>query len=178
MISISDTYQLDNLLSDSIKLLKSTALLTESESIASLDINMLLSCQKNEILFDCDYKIGFFENENGDVFYDYKIEARTLNDTFSLKSTVIVNSSEIIQIDIYGRLFNSEDFIMFPDLYNKVKLVTKTYDIFVFTCKKGEIISLVFHPFFPRIEVFFQNQTLSDFFSQYDTQYHLYRTIK
>ena len=161
-----------------IKSWKSTGLLTQSDSIASLDINMLLSCQKNEIIFDCDYKIGFFESENGDVFYDYKIESNNLKKPSLPKSSVNINSSEIMQIDIYGRLFNPKDFVRFPDLYNKVKDVTKTFDIFVFKCKKGETISLVFHPFFPRIEVFFQNRTLSDFFNQFDKEYNLYRTIK
>jgi hypothetical protein len=178
MISIVDTSILENLLGDRINFLSSTNLDVTSDSVKSLEMNIIISAQRNEILFNCDYKIGFFENEDGDVFYDYKIKSASLLHRSSFKSKVTTVTSEILQIDIYGRQFNAKDFISYPSLYKKIKSVTDTDDIFVLRCKNGETISLVYHPYFPSIVVFFKKSTLNDFFLEYKNNYHLHRTLK
>jgi hypothetical protein len=178
MISIVDTSLLENLLGDRFICLSSTSLTETPDSLKSLEMNMIVSGHRNEILFDCDYKIGFFENEEGDVFYDYKIKSASLLNRSLFKSKVTAETSEISQIDIYGRQFNAKDFISYPRLYKKVKSVSDTDDIFVLRCKNGETISLVFHPYFPSIEVFFKKSTLDDFFLEYKNIYHLHRTLK
>src|SRR5574337_568266 len=102
MISLTDTSVFKNMLGDSIGLWGSTALHVSEQSIKSREINMLIACKRNSVLLKCDYKVGFFENEDGDVYYDYSIET-AVKDTPSRKSTVAFNTSEITQIEIYGR---------------------------------------------------------------------------
>ena len=178
MISIVDTSLLDNLLGDKFVCLSSTTLDVTPESLKSLEINMIVSAQKSEILFDCDNKIGFFENEAGDVFYDYKIKSASLINRTIFKSKVTTETSEILKIAIYGRQFHAEDFISYPNLFKKIKSVSDTDDMYVFTCKNGETLSLVFHPYFPSIEVFFKKSTLDAFLIEYKSKYLLHKTIK
>ncbi len=178
MISIVDTSLLDNLLGDKIKYLNSTRLEITPDSLNSLEINMIIGAYKNKILFDCDYKIGFFENDSGDVFYDYSVKSASLFNRLLSKSKVASETSEIKEIDIYGRQFNAKEFINYPSLYTKVKDVSETDDMFVFKNKNGETRTLVFHPFFPRIEVYFKKSTLDDFLIEYKSEYELHKTIK
>ena len=178
MISLNNTSIFKGILGDRIKLLGSTALHISDGTIKSLEMDLLINCNKNSIHFGCDYKVGFFENETGDVFYDYQIEIGTFKNTSIIKSDITFNTTEIIKVEIYGRDFRSEDFISFPDLYKKIKNETKTDDMFVLVCKNGEQLMVIFHPYFPSIEVNFNRNKIEDFWSQYGSCYKLHYTIK
>ncbi len=178
MVSLIDTSVFKKLLGDRIDYFASTSLHVSEQSIKSMEINMLIACKRNYILFECDYKFGFFENENGDVFYDYKIGLGAFMNTLSGKSTVTFNTSEIIQIDIYGRDFKDKEFIPYPDVYQKVKGVKTTDDLFFFNCRKGERLMMVFHPFMPGIEVFYKQVWIDSFWNQYGNRYKLHCTVK
>lgn len=177
MITIIDTSVLKKLLGDNIVSISSTALNVSEQSIKSLEINVLIAGKRNSTLFKCDYKVGFFENEAGDVYYDYSIETAVKN-TPPQKSTVFFNTSDITQIEIFGRNFNANEFVNYPGIYNKVKGEEKTNDLFFFNCKKGERLMMVFHPYMPSIEVIYKETWIENFWSQYGSHYKLHSTIK
>lgn len=178
MISLTDTSVFKKLLGNKIGSFGSTALQVSEQSIKSMEMNMLIVCKKNCVLFESDYKFGFSENEDGDVFYDYKIETNGLENSLSRKSTVTFDTSEIIQIEIYGRAFNDKEFTPYADVYKRVKGEKKTDDLFFFTCKNGEKLMLAFHPFMPSIEVFYKQSWIESFWNQYGEKYKLHHTIK
>lgn len=177
MIQLADISIFKNLIGDRIVCVGSTSLHIYDGSITIYEQNVYLELKKNSILFTYDSEFGFFENEDGDVFYDYKIETKRLENTLSRKSTVTFDTSEIIQIKIYGRSFNDKEFIAYPEIYQKIKGIKQTDDVFLFNCKNGEKIMIVFEPFLPHIEIYFKPSIIKMFWNQYSEKYKLHHTI-
>ena len=123
-----------------------------------------------------NYKIGFFETEAGEVFYNYRIE-KDITDIQYRKSTVAFNTSEVLQIDIYGRKFDANEFISYPSLYEKVKGQKSTDDVFFFRCNDGDGFIIAFHPLMPRIEVYFSKTKMESFWNEYKDKYELHYTL-
>lgn len=135
MIALTDTSGLARLLGDKIVRIGSSALHVSGDVIESYEMNMLLTGNKNSIVFEGGPGFGFFENDDGDVFYDYKV-ATDVENTSLNKSTVRLRTSEIIQIDIYGRIINAEEFKPYADVYKMVKGKKRTDDLFSFLVRK------------------------------------------
>ncbi len=176
MISLNDTFIFKKLLGENIRSFRSTALDVSEYSIKSIEINMCIGFKKSHILLMSDYKIGFFEDEDGNVFYDYTIESGSIVPT-TIRSSVTFNTSEITKIEIFGRDFDAEKFKNYPKLYNKIKNEKKTDDIFLFNCKNNERILVVFHPFMACIDVLYKQDQVDRFWNQYGSLYKLYHTI-
>ncbi|MEO6831170.1 MAG: hypothetical protein ABI378_02865 [Chitinophagaceae bacterium] len=170
--------KIEILLGDRILFVSSTRLYVNEQSIKSMEMNMQISCIKACVMFANDYKFGFFENNNGDVFYDFKIETFPVEKSPPLYSKYSINSSKIIQIEIYEREFNAEEFSRFSDVYRRVTGIKNTYDLFFITCENGEQFILTFHPFMPGIELFYKQCWIKHYWTQYGSLYRLNYTVK
>jgi hypothetical protein len=176
MLSLKNTSILKDLVGDSIESIGSTTLNVHNESIVSLEMNLLITCKRNSIFFICDHKNGFFENANSETFYDFEI-TRNISVKLPIKNNISLVSSRILEIEIYGRNFNSNEFKDFPQLYKKLKGEYRTDDLFLIKLVNGEKILLTFHPFMPSIEVFLKNEWIHKFWEEYGNLYKKHYTI-
>jgi len=146
-------------------------------SISSLELDMLIKFEKGNIRFKSDRCDGMFENEDGDMFYDYEIEMKESGDLAG-RETAMFKTSEISRIDVYGRDFNDQEFIQYPQAYQKVKGLKRTDDLFMFTSVRDERLMIVFGPFLPRIDAKYDSRYIEMFWKQFGERYTLHHTIE
>lgn len=183
MISLSDTSELQKLIGSKIRNVASSYLSISDGRILSLEAELLINCDKSNLFLRYENRIGFFENEEGDVFYDYEIiEGHTPSNKLSY---VDFTTPKINKIDVYGRTINPKDFTEYPKLYAKINeskksgdMVTLTDDLFVFHFEHDYCTYTVFHPYLPRIEFLFNHKERKAFWEEYGELYKLHHTIK
>ena len=170
MISIKDTSVFQKLIGKKIKLFKSSSLHISEGEFSSLEMNLVVEYDRKSLIFNCDYKKGFFENENGDVFYDFNIDEDLRNNNFE-KSVIYFKTTEITEIIVYGRQFNSIEFIKHKTLYNRIKNENKTDDLFLFKFDDMNEVIITFHPFLPSVAVVFSKRQIDKFWREYNNLY-------
>ncbi|HLO69280.1 MAG TPA: hypothetical protein VK167_00315 [Flavipsychrobacter sp.] len=98
--------------------------------------------------------MDFFESLWGKIYHDYSIE---YENTTSDNAEVYLNTSPIIEIGVYGKEYNPEEFKAYPSVYAKQNEVKTTDEVFIFKCKNGENITVGFDSISPSIDVWHYN---------------------
>lgn len=166
----TDINYLKSLIGAGIDICSSNRLAIYNDYIISYERVLLIGSQKIKGFGNILFKSDFFENDNGVVFYDYTIE-KSVDASKYNNAELYLETSPVIEIQIFGRPFNVKEFEEYPNIYEKYQGVTKTDDIFLFKCKAGEQIMLVFHPYFPQIQVLFNPKAIDSFWNEYKKEY-------
>ena len=126
----------------------------------------------NDLLLKSD----FFENDDGDMYHDYLLKKDDL-EVNEISSKYYINSSRIKKIEVLGRRFPIEDFKAYFDIFEKFKGVDVTDDVFIFHLVDGNQIMVLFHDYFPTINVYVGQKAIGQFFNNTRSKYSLHHTI-
>ncbi|AFU67362.1 hypothetical protein P700755_000326 [Psychroflexus torquis ATCC 700755] len=110
----------------------------------------LKDCILKNVAMVCDYKIGFYDLESGNVIYDYDI----LKNHVDYKESIPINCGPINKIMVFGRIISGDDkkeLITFNKKLFNGKI--ETNDVFLFQSITDDHLLIVFDNFLPSFTI-------------------------
>lgn len=177
MVTIEDHSLLKHLIGKQIIGIGSTDQLFYDGHIESVEINFVINLGEYRLLIDCDFRVGFFESQNGYIFYDYNLKYIS-SDSYKSECYVAISSSPITRIEVMGRELDPFEFINLPELHQQIKKNKKTDDLLLMTCREGNQFLLVLDPIFPKLRFIFVRNEIVRFLHEHNEIYALHFIIE
>lgn len=120
----------------------------------------------------------FFENDCGDMFHDYTLEEIGEKTDDNAYSKYYIQSSPVKRIEVYGRLFPLTDFGTYPEIYNKYAGINHADNLFLFHFNDSGKVMILFHDYFPTINIYIGSKLIQQFFENTRSEYSLRHTVE
>jgi hypothetical protein len=172
MFTIDNIAVLNSLLGKKLQAISTSYGALYSDMLRADKIDITFHFENFYMVFFCDYEQKkFFENDSGDVYYDFFIEKRKSQPGY--EHIRKFNLWIIEKIEIFSRKLEVEDFKNYTSLFNRIKSFDRTEDMFIFSFSNGKRALMTFHPFMTGLEVIFEEFAIQKFLKEYGGTYKL-----
>lgn len=174
MLADVDHKSLAKLIGCKIQSLSGQLLYRSNDTIKFKISDVAVNFQHRRLLFSANANHGFFENEEGSVFYSYTSHVEDcISEIAGDQLVKFATTSNLKSIGVYARAYRPKEFIPFPEIYEETAQIKEVCDLFFFSFEDGNKIVVVFHPFMPGIEVIYGSYSLNLFLYEYQSLYTL-----